>query len=106
MLLAALLAGSPVPLRAARVRIIAAVPPGETLDLKPCPDHPGFQVDIRPAEAKGFTLPYAKSKSDRPSSAVSPGGSDIEDTASLLTCQRLDLVRGYRGSVHQGGHVS
>jgi hypothetical protein len=36
VLLAALLAGEAVPLSAARMRIIAAMPPRETLNLKPC----------------------------------------------------------------------
>jgi hypothetical protein len=106
VLLAALLAGEAVPLSAARMRIIAAMPPRETLNLKPCSDHASFQVQIRPAETKGFSLPYAKSKSDRPSSAVSLASGDIQDAASLLTCQGLDLVRSHRGSVYQGGHVS
>src|SRR5262249_39926501 len=106
MLPTTLLADSPVPLFAARMRIVTAVPPGDTLDLEPCPNHTGFQVHIRPAETKGFTLPYAESKSDRPSSAVSPGNSSVQDAASLRTCQGLDLVRSHRGSVHRGGHVS
>jgi len=106
MLPAALLAGRAVPLFAARMWIIAAMPPGEALNLKPCSDHTGFQVHIRPAETKGFSLPYAKRKSYRPSSAVSLVSGDIQDAASLLTRQGLDLVRSHRGSVYQGGHVS
>ena len=86
--------------------IIAAMPPGEALNLKPRSDHTGFQVHIRPAETKGFSLPYAKRKSYRPSSAVSLVSGDIQDAASLLTRQGLDLVRSHRGSVYQGGHVS
>jgi len=84
MLPAALLAGRAVPLFAARMWIIAAMPPGEALNLKPCSDHTGFQVHIRPAETKGFSLPYAKRKSYRPSSAVSLVSGDIQDAASLL----------------------
>ncbi len=57
-------------LLAARMRSVTAVPPGDALNLEPCPDHTGLQVHIRPAEAKGFTLTYAESKSDRPSSAA------------------------------------
>src|SRR5271165_162375 len=104
VLLTALLAGSAVPLLAACMRSITTVPPGDALNLKPCPDHTGLQVHIRPAEANGFTLAYAGSKSDRPSSAVSPGSSGVQDAASLYTRQGLGLVRSRRGSVHQGGH--
>jgi hypothetical protein len=46
VLLAALLAGSPVPLLAARVRIVTAMPPGDALNLEPCPYHTGLQVQI------------------------------------------------------------
>ena len=44
MLLAALLAGSPVPLLAARVRVVAAVPPGGALDLEPCLYYAGIKA--------------------------------------------------------------
>src|SRR5262249_5951128 len=46
VLLATLLAGSPVPLFAAHMRSVAAVPPGDALNLKPGPDHAGLQVHI------------------------------------------------------------
>jgi len=56
VLLAALLAGSPVLLLAARVRVVAAMPPGGALDLEPCPYHAGLQVHIRPAKTDRFRL--------------------------------------------------
>jgi len=46
VLVAALLAGSPVPFFAADMRSVAAVPPGDVLNLKPCPYHAGLQVQI------------------------------------------------------------
>jgi hypothetical protein len=67
VLLTALLAGSPVPPFAAGMRSVTAMPPGDALNLKPGSYQTGLQVHIRPSETKGFTLPNAKSKSDRPS---------------------------------------
>jgi hypothetical protein len=68
VLLAALLASSPVPLFAARMRILTTMPPGHALNLKPCPYLTGLQVHIRPAETESFTLPDAQSECDRAAS--------------------------------------
>jgi hypothetical protein len=85
VLLAALLARSPVPLLAARVRVATAMSPGGALDLEPCPYYAGLQVHIRPAKTQCFALADAKSKRDRPASAVSLGSCHIQDSASLLS---------------------
>jgi hypothetical protein len=46
VLLTVLLAWAAVPPVAAGVRIVAAMPPGDALDLEPRPDHTGFQVHV------------------------------------------------------------
>lgn len=44
-------------------------------------------------------------KRDRPPDAIPPGRGHLQDTAGLLTRQRLDLVLGSRGGIDQGRHV-
>jgi hypothetical protein len=106
VLLAALLAGSTVPACAARIWIVTAVPPGETLNLEPCPYNAGLQVHIGPAEAQGLALADAQRKRDRPASTVSLGRCHIQDAVSFLAGQGLDLLRRHGRSIHQGGDVS
>ena len=84
VLLAALLAGAPVPPLATRVRVAAGVPSGDALDLEPCLYYAGLQVHIRPAKTQRFALTDAKCKRGRPASAVPLGSCHIQDSASLL----------------------
>jgi hypothetical protein len=50
VLLAALLARSPMPSFATRMRIITAMLPADALNLEPCPYHTGLQVHLGPAQ--------------------------------------------------------
>ena len=63
MLLAALLAGSPVPLLAARVRVVAAVPPGGALDLEPCLYYAGLCLGGPPGARRAACLQGAQMRS-------------------------------------------
>jgi hypothetical protein len=90
------LAWSPVPLFAARTRIVAAVAPLDPLNLKPGAYDTGVQVHIRPAEPESLVLADTQSKSDRPPGTIPPGPGDIQDAPRLLKGQRLDLGRSGR----------
>ena len=93
MPLALRFAGLTVPPLTARVRIVASVPPLDTLNLEPSADDAGFQVHTRPAEPESLALADTESKSDRPAGTVPPGRGHIQDAPRLLTGQRFDLMR-------------
>src|ERR1700748_1886600 len=63
MLPAALLAGRAAPLFGARMWIIAAMPPGEALNLKHARITPVSRSTYDQRRPRGFSLPYAKRKS-------------------------------------------
>jgi hypothetical protein len=105
VLLALRFARPPVPRFTACVWIAAAVPPLNPLNLEPGPYDPALQVHVRPAKSQGLALADAQSQRDRPASTVPLGRSYLQDAASLPTGQRLDLLRGHRGSINQGGYI-
>jgi hypothetical protein len=56
LLLAPRLAGRAMPLRSARLRLVASVLPFRALNLAPRAYYSGFQVDVRPAQSERFSL--------------------------------------------------
>ena len=86
-----------MPLLAARVRVVAAVPPRGALDLEPRLDDTGLQVYVGPTQAQRLALADAEGESDGPARGVATALRRFEDQPSFLACEGLDLVVIGRG---------
>jgi hypothetical protein len=102
----AFLVGLSVPPLAALVRVVAAVFPGQPLNLKPGFYLAGLKVDVRPAQPESFTLANAERQGDRPASAVAAMSDNVEDFSNLLPSQYVGFrfFGGWR--LYERGHVT
>lgn len=77
---------------AADVRVGAAVPPWQPLELPADGECPGIEINVLPLQPKRFTLTEPQGQGNTPPSAVTPRCGQPEDAQRFIKGQWLDLV--------------
>lgn len=89
----------------AGVRVGAAVPPGEALELPLGAEQLGFQVDVRPAQSEGLALLEAYADTDDPAHEAGSLCRGFQEGFRFLSGEGVGLGLVHAGRVYERGDV-
>ena len=89
----------------AGLRVIAAVTPGQALELPPDGDRALVEVNVLPPQAERFSLAQPKGQGHAPAGAVAAVGGERDDLLGFFQGQRLDFGLARRRWVNERGNV-